>query len=107
MGKFEERKLKGQHTCYKCAHYLNDPEEDYGGYCLLDISPEDRKFIIKHMDSYEEDIPDKVYDLLMFYGNDLDWYESARKVDPDDVCQFFELDNYYKQIGEVSPKKEE
>ena len=101
MGKFEERKLKWQHTCYKCAHYLNDPEEEYGGYCLLDISPEDRKFIIKHMDDYSEDIPDKVYELLGFYMLQCwDWHDSYRKVDSDDVCQFFEWDSYYKRDKE-------
>lgn len=106
MGKFKLRKLKWQHTCYKCAHYLNDPNEEYGGYCLLDISPEDRKFIIKHLDDYTEDIPDRVYELLMFYTKDWDWYESKRKVDSDDVCQFFEWDSYYRRGSETESKED-
>ena len=107
MGKFEERKLKWQPTCYKCAHYLNDPDDDYAGYCLLDISPEDRKYIIENIDQYEEDIPDRVYELLKFYMVKCwDWYDSKRRVDTDDCCQFFEWDSYYKrgeekQDGEV------
>ena len=74
---------------------------------MLDISQEDRDYIIDNMDQYEEDIPDRVYELLKFYMlKNWDWYESARKVDVDDCCQFFEWDSYYKRGSDTEAKEE-
>lgn len=108
MGQFEEREVRSQPTCNKCAHYLDEVDEDYGGYCLLGISQEDRDYILENIDKYEEDIPDKVYDLLMFYMHGCwDWCESARRVDCDDCCQFFDLHPLYKRAIEIGTKARE
>lgn len=102
MGNFEKRKVRCQATCCNCAHYIDEIDEDCGGYCLLDIPQEDRDFIIEHIDEYEEDIPERVYELLQVSPvGTWDWYESGRKANCDDCCQFFELHPLYKRVIEL------
>ena len=90
MGKFEERELKYQHICWTCKHYVSDDDDEDHAYCLLDLSKEEKQHVY---DSFWNTWDDKTFELLKIDGNG-DWYDSGRRIEPDCVCQFWELNKW-------------
>ena len=91
MGKFEERNLKTvslRRICEHCVHYVADIDEDDCGYCLLDLTEDDKEYLEDH--TLDNTCPKRVCEILQIPEDTDDWLSSPRLVKYNNVCQFFD-----------------
>lgn len=111
MSDFDERNLVkvGEPKCSSCKHCLMSEVENNDGYaysamwtkvyhCMLDVSKEDIAFVEKEIedyvyDPYSDTFTDKFNQIMIMKPTDdaeqcLE--DSARLVEPNNCCQFFE-----------------
>lgn len=111
MSRFEERNLVrvGDPKCSSCKHCMISEIENNDGYayseqwtkvynCMLDVSKEDIAFVEQEIedyvnDPYRETFTDKFNQIMRMnpeYVNEQCVEDSARRVAPNNCCQFYE-----------------